>query len=70
MSDIFQMNDFGNLKRLLGIEVAQSNTGIAIVPRKYHLDILEKTSLTDCKLDAMDQNVKLVPGLGENVRRL
>lgn len=50
----------------MGIEVAQSTTGIAIVPRKYDLDTLEKTVMADCKLvDDMDQNVKLVPGQGE-----
>ena len=38
--------------------------------RKYVLDILEETSMLDCKLvdTPMDINVKLVPGHGEPLR--
>ena len=37
---------------------------------KYVLDILEETSMLDCKLvnTPMDLNVKLVPGQGEPLR--
>ena len=54
----------------MGIEVAQSNTGIAISQRKYVLDILEETRLLDCKPmeTPMDPNVKLVPGQGEPLK--
>ncbi|XP_075111907.1 uncharacterized protein LOC107787662 [Nicotiana tabacum] len=57
----------GELKYFLGIEVAQSKTGIAISQRKYALDILNETCMLNCKpVDTpMDPNVKLVPGQGE-----
>lgn len=50
----------------MGIEVAQSKSGIAISPGKYALDILEEIGMTDCRpIDSpMDSNVKLLPGRG------
>uniref|UniRef100_A0A3Q7HPF3 Reverse transcriptase Ty1/copia-type domain-containing protein n=1 Tax=Solanum lycopersicum TaxID=4081 RepID=A0A3Q7HPF3_SOLLC len=51
-------------RSFLGIEVAQFKSGIAISQRKYALDILEETGMTDCRpIDSpMDSNVKLLPG--------
>ena len=40
----FQTKDLGKLKYFLGIEIAQSNSGIVLSQRKYVLDILEETS--------------------------
>ena len=56
----------------LGIEVAQSNSGVVISQRKYTLDILADTGLLDCKpVDTpMDPNVKLVPSQGEPLQDL
>jgi len=34
----------------LGNEVAQSKKGIVVSQRKYALDILEETCVTDCRL--------------------
>ena len=50
------------LKYFLGIEVAQSNSGVVISQRKYTLDVLVDTGMLDCKpVDTpMDPNVKLV----------
>jgi len=51
----------------LGIEVAQSNTGIVTSQRKYALDILEEIGLMNSKsVDTlMDPNVKLLPNQGK-----
>jgi len=59
----FQTRDLGKLRYFLGIEVAQSNTGIVISQRKYALDILEEIGLMNSKsVDTpMDPNVKLLP---------
>lgn len=61
--------DLGKLKYFLGIEVAQSNTGIVIFQRKYVLDILKETGMLDRKPInmPMNPNVKLVPGQGESL---
>ncbi|RVW52778.1 Retrovirus-related Pol polyprotein from transposon RE2 [Vitis vinifera] len=58
--------DLGKLKYFLGIEIAQSSSGVVLSQRKYALDILEETGMLDCKpVDTpMDPNVKLVPGQG------
>ena len=64
----FQTKDLGKLKYFLGIEIAQSSSGVVLSHRKYALDILEETGMLDCKpVDTpMDPNVKLVPGQGES----
>ena len=64
----FQTKDLGKLKYFLGIEIAQSSSGVVLSQRKYALDILEETDMLDCKpVDTpMDPNVKLVPGQGES----
>ena len=63
----FQTKDLGKLKYFLGIEIAQSNSGVVMSQRKYAYDILEETGMLDCKpVDTpMDPNVKLIPGQGE-----
>ena len=63
----FQTKDLGKLKYFLGIEIAQSNSGVVMSQKKYVLDILEETGMLDCKpVDTpMNSNVKLVPGQGE-----
>ena len=68
----FQTKDLGKLKYFIGIEIAQSSSGVAFSQRKYALDILEETGMLDCKLvnTPMDPNVKLVPGQGESLEDL
>ncbi|RVX20875.1 Retrovirus-related Pol polyprotein from transposon RE2 [Vitis vinifera] len=63
----FQTKDLGKLKYFLGIEIAQSSSGVVLSQRKYALDILEETGMLDCKpVDTpMDPNVKLILGQGE-----
>ncbi|RVW14478.1 hypothetical protein CK203_077241 [Vitis vinifera] len=39
----FQTKDLGKLKHFLGIEIAQSSSGVILSQRKYALDILEET---------------------------
>ena len=65
----FQTKDLGKLKYFLGIEIAQSSSGVVLSQRKYALDILEETGMLDCKQvgTPMDHNVKLVPGQGESL---
>ena len=60
----FQTKDLGKLKYFLGIEIAQSSSGVVLSQRKYALDISEETGMLDCKpVDTpMDPNVKLIPG--------
>ncbi|RDY13528.1 hypothetical protein CR513_01535, partial [Mucuna pruriens] len=59
----FQTKDLVHLKYFLGIEVTQSKEGI----RKYALDILQETSMSNCKLfdNPMDSNMKLMVKHGE-----
>ena len=45
----FQTKDLGKLKYFLGIEVAQSNSGVVISQRKYTLDIMTDIGMLDCK---------------------
>ncbi|RVW50746.1 Retrovirus-related Pol polyprotein from transposon RE1 [Vitis vinifera] len=54
--------DLGKTQYFLGIEIAQSSSGVVLSQRKYALDILEETGMLDCKpVDTpMDPNVKLV----------
>ncbi|RVW25075.1 putative mitochondrial protein [Vitis vinifera] len=40
----FQTKDLGKLKYFLGIEIAQSSSGVVLSQRKYALDILEETA--------------------------
>ena len=63
----FRQKTWGKLKYFLGIEVAQSNSGVIISQRKYTLDILTDTGMLDCNLvdNPMDSNIKLVPSQGE-----
>ncbi|RVX01548.1 Retrovirus-related Pol polyprotein from transposon RE1 [Vitis vinifera] len=63
----FQTKDLGKFKYFLGIEIAQSSSGVVLSQRKYALNILEETGMLDCKpIDTpIDPNVKLVPGQGK-----
>lgn len=63
----FQSKDSGPLRNFLENEVAQSKLGIVISQRKYALDILEETSLINCKLvdTPMNPNIKFLPNQGQ-----
>jgi len=45
----FKIKDLGELKYLLGLEVARSNKGIHLCHRKYSIDILAKTGMLGSK---------------------
>ncbi|KAJ9689323.1 hypothetical protein PVL29_014817 [Vitis rotundifolia] len=66
----FQTKNLGKLKYFLGLEIAQSSSGVVMSQRKYALDILEETGMLECKLvdTPMDPNAKLVLGQGEPLR--
>ncbi|KAL6327598.1 hypothetical protein AAG906_021889 [Vitis piasezkii] len=57
----FQTKDLGKLKYFLGLEIAQSSSGVVMSQRKYALNILEEIGMLECKpVDTpMDPNVKL-----------
>ena len=63
----FQTKDLEKLKYFLGIEIAQSISGVVLSQRKYALNILEEIGMLDCKPinTPMDLNVKLIPRQGE-----
>lgn len=65
----FQTKDLGKLKYFVGVEVAQSRSGIFISQRKYVLDIFKQTGMLDCKsIDSpIDPNSKLLPERGEPI---
>ena len=44
----FQTKDSGKLKYFLGIEIAQSSSGVVLSQRKYALDILKEIDMLDC----------------------
>ena len=46
----FEINDLGNLRYFLGIEVARSRKGIIISQRKYVLDLLKEIGILGCKV--------------------
>ncbi|XP_031247582.1 uncharacterized protein LOC116105275 [Pistacia vera] len=45
----FEINDLGNLKYFLGMEITQSKKGIVVSQRKYVLDLLKEISMLDCE---------------------
>ena len=45
----FEINDLGNLKYFLGLEVARSKKGNTVFQQKYVLDLLFDTGMTSCK---------------------
>ena len=63
----FQTINLGRLKYFLGIEVAQSRSGIVISQIKYALDILEEIGMMGCRtIDyPLDSNVELLHRQGE-----
>ena len=66
LSRQFEMKDLGQLKSVLGIEVAYSKEGISLSQHKYTLDLLQETGQLGCKptTTPLDVNVKF--GKGDN----
>lgn len=49
LHDKFTIKDLGNLKYILGIEIARSDTGLHLCQRKYTLDLLDSSGYLGCK---------------------
>ncbi|XP_050104671.1 uncharacterized mitochondrial protein AtMg00810-like [Malus sylvestris] len=49
LSTEFEMKSLGDLKYLLGVEVARSSRGIFLSQQKYVLDLLKETWMLGCK---------------------
>ena len=61
LKDQFKLKDLGQLKHFLGIEVARSNKGIALLQRKHDLEILEDVRYLGAKPASfpIEQNLSL-----------
>jgi hypothetical protein len=61
MKEKFQMSDFGLLSYYLGIEVIQSEAGIALCQSTYAGKLLERCSLSSCNtaMAPMENRLKL-----------
>ena len=49
MNQAFSMTYFGLLSQFLGLEIAQTKSGIKVHQSKYALDFLNKFRMKDCK---------------------
>lgn len=49
LSKEFKVNELGELKYFLGVEVVRAEKGITINQQKYTLDLLKKTEMLECK---------------------
>ena len=61
LDQAFKINDLGNLKYFLGLEIARSSSGIHLCQRKYTLDILSDSGMLGCQpnVTPMDYSTKL-----------
>jgi hypothetical protein len=65
----FEVQDLGQLRYFLGIEVSRSSKGIYLSWRKYILDILSETCMLACRpaLTPIEQNHRLTSESGQPV---
>jgi hypothetical protein len=71
LSKEFEVNDLGQLKYFLGIEVARSPQEIVLSQRKYVLDLLNETCMIRCRpaCTPIDSNHKLCAESGDHVNK-
>ena len=67
----FGIKDLGSLKYFLGLEIARNKSGISLTQRKYALEVLEETGMTECNpvQTPMEQQLKLTKGSGDEPLR-
>ncbi|XP_073016671.1 uncharacterized protein [Primulina eburnea] len=61
LSKEFEIKDLGGLRYFLAMEFARSSKGLAVSQRKYIMDLLKETGMSDCKPaeTPIDANKKL-----------
>lgn len=65
----FEIKDLGQLRYFLGIQVAQSKSGIILSQQKYVLDLLKETGMLGCKpvVVPIDTNHRLKEDLDDRL---
>lgn len=71
MSKEIEVKNLGQLRYLLGIEIAQSPKGIVLSQRKYVLDLLNETGMLGCRSAStpIDKNHNSCAELGDPVNK-
>ena len=62
----FEIKYLGNLKYLLGMEVARSQKGISISQHEYVLNLLKETGMLGCKLEDTPMDLTITLGIKDD----
>ncbi|KAM6586622.1 hypothetical protein CsatA_009227 [Cannabis sativa] len=66
----FQMNELGELKHFLGLEVNRTEEGLFLCQRKYAIDLLQRFGMLECKpiSTPMEANAKFCAHVGQDLQ--